>query len=173
MNDKEKRIKEKRLIEAAEKNMIGANGKLGFICKYLGQPIKGEGGSLHDYYEYSFDNWVEKETDFPVYDGNESVYTLGYMFYGITSGLDLEIKYISHENKLTCKYKGYEVYREVSGDLEGYAPFPEWENMVDNLYKKAQNKARIVRKNNAQEEAFDKRNQAKNFWQKIRERWGL
>ncbi len=50
MNEKEKRIKEQRSIEAIKKNMMGAGGKLGIVVKYLGQPIiehSRDGGVFH------------------------------------------------------------------------------------------------------------------------------
>lgn len=174
MNDKEKRIKEQRLIEAAEKNLMGASGKLGLICKYLGEPIKGVGGALYDSYEYDFDDWGEEDPDeLPTSSLDESVYGLGYLFDGLSRGMHLEIKYLSNEKKLTCNYKGYDVYVEMSGDLKGYAPFPEWETLVDKLHKIAETTSREKRKVAAREEKAEKIAYATEFIQKLRERWGL
>lgn len=39
MNEKEKRIKQQRTIEATAKNLLGSNGKLITIAKFMGQPI--------------------------------------------------------------------------------------------------------------------------------------
>ena len=59
MREIEKRIQEKRTVEATKKKLMGFNGKLGCIVRNLGQPIiaQSEGGGLHDYgplpsYEY-------------------------------------------------------------------------------------------------------------------------
>ena len=53
MRDIEKRIQEKRTIEATKKRLMGFNGKLGCIVRNLGQPIMShmEGGGLHEYGE--------------------------------------------------------------------------------------------------------------------------
>jgi hypothetical protein len=174
MNDKEKRIKEQRLIEAAEKNLLGASGKLGSICRYLGEEIKGVGGSLYDSYEYDFDTWGEEDPeDLPTSELDTSVYKMGYLFDGLSRGMHLEIKYLSYEKRLTCHYQGYEVYREVEGDLKGYAPKPEWETLVDNLYKITQTTARKKKKQQAAEEKAKMKAYGLGFLQKLKDRWGL
>jgi hypothetical protein len=174
MNDKEKRIKAQRLIEAASKNLLGASGKLGSICRYLGEAIKGVGGTLYDSYEYDFDTWGEEDPeDLPTADIDTSVYSMGYLFDGLSRGMHLEIKYLSYEKKLTCHYKGYEVYQEVEGDLRAYAPFPEWEILIDNLYKTTQTTARAKKKQMAEEEKAKKMTHAVSFLQKLKDRWGL
>ena len=174
MNDKEKRIKEQRLIEAAKNNLMGASGKLGSICRYLGEAIKGVGGSLYDSYEYDFDTWGEEDPDeLPTMETDTSVYSMGYLFDGLSRGMHLEIKYLSYEKKLTCHYKGYEVYQEVEGDLRAYAPFDEWEVLIDKLYKITQTTARAKKKQIAKEEKAEKLTYAVGFLQKLKKRWGL
>jgi hypothetical protein len=51
MREVEKRIQEKRTIEATKKKLMGFNGKLGCIVRNLGQPIisQSEGGTMHEY----------------------------------------------------------------------------------------------------------------------------
>lgn len=39
MNEKEKKIKEERTMEAMKKNLMGMNGKLGIILRTMGEPI--------------------------------------------------------------------------------------------------------------------------------------
>jgi hypothetical protein len=174
MNDKEKRIKEQRVIEAAKKNLMGASGKLGSICRYLGESIKGVGGSLYDSYEYEFDSWGEEDPDeLPTMEIDTSVYSMGYLFDGLSRGMHLEIKYLSYEKKLTCHYEGYEVYQEVEGDLRAYAPRPEWETLIDNLYKITQTTARKKKKQQAAEDKAELKTRAKGFLQKLKDRWGL
>jgi len=174
MNNKEKIIKEKRLIEAAEKNLMGASGKLGSICRYLGTEINAMGGSFHDTYEYSFEDWGEEDTDeLPTSSLDESVYIVGYLFDGLSRGYHLEIKYISTEKKLTCNYKGYEVYKEISGDLKGYAPFPEWENIIEKLYKITAKQARIKKQESAKMERESKLAAAFDYLKNVRRKWGL
>ena len=175
MNDKEKRIKEQRVIEAAGKNLMGASGKLGSICRYLGEAIMGVGGSLYDSYEYDFDNgWGEEDPDeLPTMEVDTSVYNMGYLFDGLSRGMHLEIKYLAYEKKLTCNYEGYEVYQEVEGDLRAYAPRPEWETLIDNLYKITQTTARKKKKQQAAEEKAKMKAYGLGFLQKLKDRWGL
>lgn len=174
MNNKEKRIKEQRLIEAAEKNLLGANGKLGSICRYLGTEIKAVGGSLYDSYEYEFDSWGEEDPDeLPTSGIDDPVYNIGYLFDGLSRGMHLEIKYLAYEKRLSCYYKGHEVYREIEGDLKAYAPFAEWETLIDKLHKTAQTVAGKKKKQQAEETKVEKLAYAKSFLQKLRERWGL
>jgi len=55
VNDKEKRIKEERTIEATKKDLMGASGKLGLIVKYMGQLI-----TYHSQ-DFSTGNWLHPE----------------------------------------------------------------------------------------------------------------
>ncbi len=49
MNEKEKKIKEQRTIEATQKNLMGISGKIGVVVRTLGQTILNhrEGGAYH------------------------------------------------------------------------------------------------------------------------------
>jgi hypothetical protein len=87
---------------------------------------------LDDPYEEQY-----KSDELPTMDECEMSYELGWIYDGLRQGLHLEIKYFNPENKLTVYYKGYEVYKEVSGELEAYAPFEEWEDPIKELYKVA------------------------------------
>lgn len=65
MNDKEKKIKEQRTIEATRKGMMGFGGKLGVIVRHMGQPITmhNEGGIYQDT-RYLDDPWkLPEESD--------------------------------------------------------------------------------------------------------------
>ena len=54
----EEKIKEKRILEATKKGIIGQNGKIAIILKVYGEPIIGqkEGGSLIDSYYIDLEN---------------------------------------------------------------------------------------------------------------------
>jgi len=63
MRELERRIQEKRSIEATKKKLMGFNGKLGCIVRNLGQPLitHSQGGGLHDVgptfgYEEAYEN---------------------------------------------------------------------------------------------------------------------
>lgn len=196
-NQKESAIKEKRTIEATKKNMMGPSGKLGIIVKAWGHPVMRESmGGLCDanYLDDPYDDPVTTEYDTTVsgqngpvawrdeipegnfgageaVDGNPNFE--GYVFDGLSRGLHFEIHYKKMLHELKVYYKGFEVYKEVGGELEAYAPFPEWEGIVERLYKKA----KVVWQDNKQleqEALMQEVNRRKHtFWQKLRMRWGI
>ena len=109
----------------------------------------------------------------PTFGDHETVYEIGWIYDGLNQGLHLEIKYSNPENKLTVYYKGYEVYREVSGELEAYAPFEEWENAIQELYKIS----KIRQKDKKEKDYINKKEIVKkiklSFLEKLRMRWGI
>ena len=174
MNNKEKIIREKRTIEAVKKNFMGPGGKLGLIAKYLGSPIIVQGSGMFD--QTFLDDPYEEQNnseEMPTFGDHETVYEIGWIYDGLNQGLHLEIKYSNPENKLTVYYKGYEVYREVSGELEAYAPFEEWENAIQELYKIS----KIRQKDKKEKDYINKKEIVKkiklSFLEKLRMRWGI
>jgi hypothetical protein len=72
MNEKEKRIKDQRTIEAVRKGIMGLGGKFGLIIKNMGQPILGQSGGALDT-SYLDDPWAlpgENDTPWELKDGN-------------------------------------------------------------------------------------------------------
>ena len=123
--------------------------------------------NVHDPSEVD-DGWSSKPS--PETLGQHDV---GWIFDGLSRGMHLEIKYVEHRKELLVTWKGYPVYKEVAGVLESYAPLPEWEGMIDRLYKVA----KVKNKNDETEEKEELTKEAErikmNWWQKIRLRWGL
>lgn len=175
MNAKERAIIEKRTIEATKKNIMGKEGKLGVIAQWLGSPIIRQGGGFmdHEYLIDPYDNRSEDEK-MPVFDErSEFLDEEGWVFDGLQAGMHLEIKYNHYSTQLDCYYKGYCVYKEVAGDLLGYAPFPEWEGMVDRLYVVAKRKRDDAMQFEEVAMMEKVKRASQNFLQKLRMRWGI
>lgn len=186
---KEKVLREKRTIEATKKSLTGSSGKLGVIAQTLGHKIVQQGSSLYDVnflddpYEDDVDTEYEtmvSEQNGPVAyrdeilnahdQGNEEI---GWVFDGLSRGMHLEIKYFYQGQRLECSYKGYLVFKEVGGELFAYAPFPEWENLIERLYKNAKTKSNEIKEQMMQELTQKIQKDKQSFWQKLRFRWGV
>jgi hypothetical protein len=172
MHPKERAIKEKRLYEATRKNMMGAAGKVGQIAKWLGTPIIRQGSGMYDVTYLEDPYKLPQEDDIPLAE-DEHHCLEGWLFDGLGRGLHLEIKYIHSEKKLTVDYKGYRVYTETAGDLDSYAPFPEWESLIEMLYKKARERQKKVEIEMKAEDDISMMGKAKNFLQMLRFKWGI
>lgn len=202
MNEAEKLIKQKRLVQATQNNLMGLNGKLGCIAKFMGDPITMhlEGGQffssteLDDPYYYQTDindcrTAEEIANKIPMMNAdqddpqgpewrefqnriNVTTYDMGWIFDGLNKGLHLEIKYMVENNELIVYYKGSLVYKESAGDLDAYVPHPEWEDKVDQLFKTAE-KIREKNTKSQREENIDLNKRQKESWlQSIKKKWG-
>jgi hypothetical protein len=181
---------------------MGGNGKLGCIAKNLGQPIIGQNlGSgffnstpMPDFYsvppvEPSNNEELQNSIPYngdapePVGDGwreernyePDAQYTteLGWHFDGLNRGFHFEIIYHTERKELTAFYKGFMVYKESSGELMGYHPFPEWESRIENLYVMAKEKEKYKYKESRVEVTKEADRQKTNWLHRMRERWGL
>lgn len=195
-SQKEKVIRERRTSLAVKNNMMGPSGKIGIIVKALGHPIMREGGGYVDthYLEDPYSDFtdVEYEKTLSGQDGpvawrdqileadegaggtdEENSNFLGYVFDGLSRGIHLEIKYMRHEHMLRVDYKGYEVYREVAGELEAYAPNEEWEGIISRLYQHAKDKHKEIKEIEQAQflEAVERKKAT--FWDRLKRRWGL
>ncbi len=186
---KENAIREKRIIEATKKNFMGVAGKLGVIATVLGSPIIRQGTGLWDveFLDDPYENITDVEFETTVSGqkgpqmyrdeildmGDESAEEEGYVFDGLSRGMHLDIKYWHINHKLEVTYRGYLVYKEIAGELDSYAPFPEWEDMIGRLYKSAKTQAKnqISLEEVEIGEAIEKKKQS--IWEKLRTRWGL
>lgn len=185
---KENVIREKRTIEANKKNLMGPSGKFGIILQAFGTPVIRQGSSLMDqsFLDDPFGDDVETEyaptlsgggpvtyRDEILTSSNDYVYNEGLMFDGLSRGMHLEIVYWHAESKLKVSYKGYPVYLEVAGELEGYAPFNEWEQMIDKLYRVAKDRIKVIKQEQEDELAEKVQYKKKAFWQNLRLKWGI
>ncbi len=87
--------------------------------------------------------------------------------------MHIEIKYIDDRRELNVFYKGFEVYREVGGDLEKYVPKNEWEEKIDYFFGVAKKIEKTRRKNteNAVKDIAIRKHAE--YLEDIRSRWGL
>ncbi len=188
-NHIEAAIREKRTNLAVKNNLMGPSGKFGVILDAFGTKVMRQGSGLMDvvglndpyeeeaYTEYSptmsEQNGPVAYRDEILEMGDEYVYQEGLLFDGLSRGMHLDITYWLASNELKVNYKGYCVYHEIAGELYGYAPFPEWEGLIDKLFKVAKIRAKELR---AKEEAeIGERIQEKkaSFWEGLKLRWGL
>ena len=132
--NKENQIKESRTNEATVLGYIGTEGKFAVIARNLGQPIFTHGtcsNSLFDPYE------VDDEQEIPTLNEEQNSFQIGVQFDGLSRGINMTIYMQEDLNEITCRFQGKIVYREVSGELEGYAPDPIWEEKIESLYAAA------------------------------------
>lgn len=188
-SNKENVIREKRTIEATKKNLMGPSGKFGTILQAYGAPIIREGSGLMDvdYLEdpYGDNVYTEfaptlSEQDGPVayrdeiLDAVDNFYhNEGLLFDGLSRGIHLEIIYWHINNEIKVSYRGHLVYKEIAGELDAYAPFSDWENQIERLYKAAKDRMKKIK--NIQEEEISTKIETKKkaFWQNLRLRWGV
>lgn len=193
MRKEEVVIKEKRTLEATQKNLMGSEGKLGTILRHLGTPIIAhhQGGGLFD--QSYLEDWNDlPEDEMPTMSVGEeqspegwewdttprdpedvSLVQIGWHFDGLSRGMHFEIKYDDQDKILTAHYKGHLVYKEMAGDLAAFVPLQEWEDYVESLYIAARPKeqeSQIKERENRKEEV---RRAKQSFLQKMRDKWGL
>lgn len=198
MKEKERRIKEHRTIQANDKHYMGLPGKFGTIVKTLGQPIireiEGLGGQDYveiissnpwpnnedneeeemptsfykDVNEPESEEWSERR-DYKLYQPS----IVGWRFDGLSRGIHLEILYLIKGKKLTVTYKGYLVYEEKDGDLKTFAPFKEWEDLIDRIYPLAKKENIKAKKEIIQDEKEEDKKKQADWIMKMKERWGL
>jgi hypothetical protein len=180
LHPKESALRERRTNEAIMKDYMGPTGKFGVILRFLGTPIIRQGSPSHSE-NYLYDHYAPPQEDaIPTFseeddyieDGVTIPYT-GYLFDGLSRGMHLEIKYMTYEKKLTVDYKGYNVYKEIAGDLYAFAPFPEWENLINRLYVVAEKKLESATKIRREEMNREVKAKQKNLLQRLRTLWGL
>ena len=171
MHPKEKLIREQRLIAATKNNFMGEAGKLGTIVRFLGQPIISQGGGM---YEATYlKDIFRDEPALPEIDVNTETHVLGWGFDGLSRGIHLEIQHRFDERKITVWYKGYQVYCEIAGELDSYAPFPEWETIIERLYLQAKKKQKTHKDDMAEQAKVDKAMETASWLKRMRMMWGI
>jgi hypothetical protein len=189
MRDKEKLVKEHRLIEATSKSYTGLEGKFGFILKHLGEPIITQTPSSYSFTEFPDVYDLPIEEEMPTVDMEQSSVEVGRIFSGLKYGVNLEIRYLKFgtildidstplmpvyktaEKILDVNYNSKLVYREVEHNLELFTPVKIWENAVEQFYAVAKRK-----ENKVGQKALviqEKKLEQLGFLEKMRERWGI
>jgi hypothetical protein len=186
---KEAVIREKRTNLAITNKLMGSVGKFGIILQAFGAPVMRQGSGLMDvnFLQSPYEDEVYTEYS-PTMSGeggpvayrdeildvqDEEVYNEGLHFDGLSWGMHLEIFYWHATNEIKVTYRGFMVYKEVAGELDCYAPFKEWEDLIEKLFRSASE--RMKKMKSLQEVEIAERVQAKKkaFWQRLRMRWGV
>lgn len=186
---KEKAVREKRTLEAIKKNYTGPSGKFGTIAQALGYPVVRQGTGLYDnsYLDDPYADHIETDYETTVSGqlgpqmsrdelldmGDADVQEEGYVFDGLSRGIHVEIQYWYENQQIKVSYRGFLVYKELGGELFTYAPFPEWEELIERLYKAAKNKAKELKKVQEAELTQKLQREKQSFWTKLRYRWGV
>lgn len=178
MHEKEKQLHDQRLLEATRKGLMGLDGKLGCVVKYLGQPIMDQTASFYMPNEMYFP-WREFEEEptgkcgIPEADAEEGIMEIGRQFSGLSSGVNLEITYLEGEKELKAVFDGKLVFREVTGELKSYSPNKIWESKVEDFYVIAKKRELKAYEKEVQEYEEEKVVETNRFLQYLRDKWGI
>jgi hypothetical protein len=171
--NRDQMIKEARQIEAMKKGYMGLEGKFATIAKRLGHSLISQ-GNLHVDRTYLEDPYYEEDpNELPTMDDDEQSHEIGIHFDGLSRGINLSISILFHLRNITVRYEGQIVYKEIAGELEGYAPMDVWEFKVEELYdfsKKLERKQRPQEQKRIAAEVDKKR---KEILESLRLKWGL
>jgi hypothetical protein len=168
---KEEIVKEQRTMEAMRKKLMGSEGKFVCIARFLGHPIISH-SSLIDVKELD-DFWELEEEEMPIIDENTITRNIGWIFDGLTFGVNLEIQYLDDFKEIKVNYDGKIVYKEVGGNLELYAPENVWEKRVDEFFIVAQKKEKNNRKQKETEIKEIVRKKQNLILEKLKQRWNI
>lgn len=171
--NREQMLKEARTIEAMKNGYMGLEGQFASIAKRLGQPLFRQGGGMFEQ-SYMPDPYeLPDEDDIPMMEEDEQSYEIGLQFDGLSRGMNMTISVQYHLREIMVRYEGRVVYHEVSGELEGYAPDPAWEDKIKTLFalaKKVERKDRPYERKQQAQVADKKR---KEILDHLRKKWGL
>jgi hypothetical protein len=171
--NKEQMIKEARTIEAMKKGYMGLEGKLSIIAKHLGQPIIAQGSRV---FEQTFLDDPYEADDFEeiaTLDEDENSYEIGLQFDGLSRGINMTISVQYYLREITCRHQGQIVYKEVSGELEGYVPNEIWEEKIEEFSmfsRKIEKQKRPIEKIKMAEENQKRRIE---ILEVFKNKWGL
>ena len=165
-------LKEARTIEAMRKGYMGLEGKFCTIAKRLGEAIIRQ-GSLYVNRNYLGDPDQIEEDEIPTLDDDQDSYEIGIQFDGLSRGMNLTISVLFHLREITVRYEGQIIYKEIAGELDGFAPIDEWEEKIEELYsvsRKIERQQKPIEKRKLVEKTDKKR---KEILESLRLKWGL
>ena len=167
--DIEDRIKEQRTNEAISKNLMGAEGKLFLIAKYLGHAITKQST---DYNTLDIDDFWSDLEEIPTLDESTSFYDIGYFYEGNLEGNRIEIVCKEDEANIKMFLDGYLYYEEDGGALQKYYPYPPLEKLVENLYNRVEQLLKIKLAKYQKEEEKQMPIEEQRELNRLREKWG-
>jgi hypothetical protein len=165
--DIEQRIIEQRTTEATKKNLIGYEGKIYLIARFLGDEI------IKQNEEQQFLNYDDfQEDEIQTLDENTITTKLGYFYTGSKHANNIEIYTDDYFGEIKVFYKGFLCYKETSGLLETYVPNECWENTIEELYNIIQPKIKNYIKKKAIEEQNNYKMMEDTTIADLRKKWG-
>ena len=171
--NKEQMIKEARTIEAMKKGYMGLEGKFSIIAKHLGQPVIAQGSRVFEQTLLDDPYAVDDPEEIATIDEDESSHEIGLQFDGLSRGINMTISVQYYLREITCRYQGQVVYKEISGELEGYVPNEMWEEKVEefsSLSRKIEKQQRPIEKRKIAEENQKRRIE---ILEVFKNKWGL
>lgn len=168
--DIEEKIREQRTQEATAKNLMGLEGKLYYIARFLGHPITAQ--SSDQTFLDTDDFWSENHENLPTFDEDEKFHDIGYIYNGLSEGMQIEIICKEYESSIKVFFEGYLYYEEEQGILQKYYPYPILEKHVENLFARVQHNIKNMSNNLEKQQ----KSQLKKFEfdeiKRLREKWG-
>jgi hypothetical protein len=171
MKFNEQQIKEKRTVEAIQKEYMGFQGKLVCIAKNLGNEILDQGG-VSETLSYD-DFWKTSDDEIQEMDMESNVDCIGWFFDGLGMGVNLEIFVFENDKKIKVEYDSQNVYEEVSGELESYVPNIAWEEKINPLYKRAKEKESANREKQKEASKSNFEENKKKLINYLSNKWGI
>lgn len=167
-------IQQRRTIEATKRDLMGPSGKLGRILKCFGSAIITQELEDPNWYGYvDYQEHISAAQQLPEIPQDEwDTYHEGYHFDGYSRGMHLEIKYIRDDTELTVLYKGYEVYREVNGELLCYVP-GEWEKMVNTLEAQTKSIIKTMKSRDKKRSDYETKTMREKIIHYLKTKWGV
>ena len=196
MDELEAKIREQRLLEANNKGLVGATGKIGTVLMTLGEEIVSQDGESSTWWDSEEDDMDEPRNSLelmgmiPIMDvdgnmrpegpewapagdvGFYSTRRVGFHFDGLGLGMHMEIMYDEESSALSLTHRGVLCYREVMGDLEAYVPNEEWEGWVERLYKISKKRQRSAKEDEFKAKALEAEKAKEGWLERVRKKWG-
>lgn len=167
----ESRIQEQRTNEATKKNLIGMEGKIYMIAKYLGHEIiqDSEAPETIDYEGFYKD--IEPN-EIPYFTEDSYTNYLGYTYNALNTGHNIEILTFDYEQRIKLFYNGNCVYHEEGSVLLSFIPDEKWEIPLKALYEAVEYKVKNkLEKYKIEEKNIIAKMEEKEL-EKIRKKWG-
>lgn len=173
MKFNEQQIKERRIVEAIQKEYMGFQGKFACIAKNLGHEILDQGQNNQTFISYD-DFWQnDEENEIKEIDTDANIIFLGWFYCGLKIGLNLEIFVYENDKKIKVFYEGVIVYEEESGDLNIYIPNKIWEDKIENIYILARTKEKESRQESKENAKIEFERKKKILLKELNYKWGI
>lgn len=172
MKFNEQQIKDRRTVEAIQKEYMGFKGKFVQIAQNLGNEIIDQGYMDENFISYD-DFWKTDKDDIQEMDIDQNVELIGWYYEALGIGINLEIFIFDNDKKIKVIYNGRNVYEETAGDLELYVPSDEWEKKIDSIYKLSKNKEKNKKQTSKEDLKKEFERNKKNLIDELNYKWGI